>query len=99
MAVNKSKYDLIRAPLVTEKSTILGEQSKYVFKVAPAADKASVKKAIEEIFEVKVKSVNVMNQNGKTKKFKGRVGRRADMKKAIVTLEKDQTIDLAGGIK
>lgn len=99
MRANKSKYDLIRSPIVTEKSTILGEQVKYVFEIAPAANKSSVKKAIEEIFDVKVKSVNTLNQVGKEKRFKGRVGRRSDKKKAIVTLEKDCTIDLAGGIK
>lgn len=99
MRVNKSKYDLIKSPIITEKSTILGEQVKYVFEVAPAADKPSVKKAIEEIFSVKVKSVNVLNQKGKTKRFRGFMGRRSDVKKAVVTLEKDHTIDLAGGVK
>ena len=93
MRANKSKYDLIRSPIITEKSTILGEQVKYVFEIAPAANKSSVKKAIEEIFDVKVKSVNTLNQVGKEKRFKGRVGRRSDKKKAIVTLEKDCTID------
>lgn len=95
----KSKYDLIKKPLITEKSTILSEQGKYVFEVAPAATKPSVKAAIEKIFEVKVKSVNILNQQGKVKRFRGRVGQRSDAKKAMVTLEKDQTIDLAGGIK
>ena len=95
----KVKYDLIRKPLITEKSTILGEQNKHVFEVAPAANKGSIKKAIEEIFDVKVKSVNILNQKGKVKRFKGIIGRRSDVKKAIVTLETDHTIDLAGGIK
>lgn len=99
MKTSKSKYDLIRSPVVTEKSTILGEQAQYVFEIAPAADKLSVRKAIETIFEVKVKAVNILNQKGKVKKFKGRMGRRSDVKKAIVTLEKDHSIDLAGGIK
>jgi len=97
--ITKSKYDLIRTPVITEKSTILGEQGKYVFDISPAADKSSVKKSIEEIFAVKVKSVNILNRKGKTKKFKGTIGRRSDAKKAIVTLEKDHSIDLAGGIK
>jgi large subunit ribosomal protein L23 len=97
--IAKNKYDLIRTPLITEKSTILSEFGKYVFEVSPRADKSSVKKAIEEIFTVKVKTVNILNQKGKVKKFRGFLGRRADSKKAIVTLEKDQTIDLAGGIK
>ena len=99
MRANKSKYDLIRSPIVTEKSTILGEYAKYVFEVAPLATKPLVKKAIEAIFEVKVKAVNILNQNGKVKRFKGRIGCRSDKKKAIVTLEKDHSIDLAGGIK
>ena len=97
--ITKSKYDLIRTPIVTENSTILGEQRKYVFDISPFADKSSVKKSIEEIFDVKVKSVNILNRKGKTKKFKGTIGRRSDAKKAIVTLEKDYSIDLAGGIK
>ena len=94
-----SKYDLIRKPVITEKSTILGEQGKYVFEVAKTASKGLIKKAIEEIFTVKVKSVNVLNQKGKAKVFKGTHGRRSDIKKAIVTLEKDSSIDFAGGIK
>lgn len=98
MIANKSKYDLIKKPVVTEKSTILGEQLKYVFEVSVAATKPSVKKAIEEIFAVKVKSVNIINQQGKVKRFKGRIGRRSDTKKAVVTLQKDHMIDLAGGI-
>ncbi|PCJ26951.1 MAG: 50S ribosomal protein L23 [Rickettsiales bacterium] len=93
------KYDLIRRPIITEKSTIAGEQGKYVFEIAANADKPSVKRSIEAIFEVKVKSVNILNQNGKVKRFKGTMGRRSDVKKAIVTLEKDHTIDLAGGMK
>ena len=97
--VAKNKYDLIKTPIITEKSTILGELGKYVFEVSPRASKSSVKKAIEEIFGTKVVSVNILNQKGKVKKFRGFLGRRADTKKAVVTLEKDQTIDLAGGIK
>ncbi len=93
----KNKYDLIKTPLVTEKTTTFGEQGKYAFKVAPDANKFSVKKAIEEIFEIKVKSVNIFRQKGKVKRFKGTVGRRPNMKKAIVTLEKNHSIDLATG--
>ena len=95
----KIKYDLIRKPIITEKSTILGEYGKYVFEVSPNSNKISIKKAIEEIFGVKVKAVNVLNQKGKVKRFRGVIGRRSDVKKAIVTLEKDHTIDLAGGVK
>lgn len=95
----KNKYDLIKAPIITEKSTVLGEFGKYVFEVSPRASKPSVKKAIEEIFGVKVVSVNILNQKGKVKKFRGFLGRRSDTKKAFVTIEKDQTIDLTGGVK
>jgi len=94
-----SKYDLIRSPIITEKSTILGESRKYVFEVAQYATKPGVKSAIEAIFSVEVKDVNMLNQKGKVKRFKGRIGRRSDMKKAIVTLKVDNVIDLAGGIK
>ena len=94
-----SKYDLVRSPIITEKSTFLGEIGKYVFEVARNAEKASIKKAVEEIFLVKVKSVNVLNQKGKEKKFKGVLGRRSDIKKALVTLEKKYTIDFTGGGK
>lgn len=93
------KYEIIKRPLITEKSTSLGEDKKYVFEVSGDSYKASIKKAIEQIFEVKVKSVNIINIKGKTKRFKGREGRRSDLRKAIVTLEKDYNIDLAGGIK
>ena len=94
-----NKYDLIRKPIITEKSTLLGEAGKYIFEVARNAEKNSVKKAIEEIFAVKVKSVNILNQNGKKKRFKGVIGYRSSFKKAIITLEKDSTIDLTGGSK
>lgn len=97
--MSANKYDLIRKPIITEKSTTLGEFGKYVFEVARNAEKVSVKKAIEEIFAVKVKSVNILNQKGKEKKFKGVIGRRSDVKKAMVTLEKDYTIDFTGGGK
>ena len=97
MSINK--YDLIRNPIITEKSTFLGEFGKYIFEVARNAEKASIKKAVEEIFAVKVKAVNVLNQKGKEKRFKGVTGRRSDVKKAMVTLEKDYTIDLTGGGK
>lgn len=95
----KSQYDLIHKPLITEKTTILSEQNKYVFKVATCASKPLIKKAVEAIFEVKVKSVNMINQKGKVKKFKGTLGRRSDIKKAIVTLENGYNIDFTGGVK
>lgn len=97
--MSTNKYDLIRRPVITEKSTLLGEQNKYVFEVTAAAGKFLVKRAIEEIFAVKVKSVNIANRQGKMKRFKGVMGQRSDVKRAVVTLEKDYSIDFAGGIK
>ena len=99
MKVYKHYYDLIRKPIVTEKTTILGEQNKFTFEVASSAEKPTIKAAIEKIFAVKVKKVNILNVKGKNKRFKGVKGRQSDMKKAIVTLEKDHTIDLTGGVK
>lgn len=92
-------YDLIRSPIITEKTTNLSEQNKFTFEVSIEAKKPLVKQAIEKIFAVKVKKVNILNVKGKTKRFKGRTGRQSDVKKAIVTLEKEYTIDFAGGIK
>ncbi|HJD56430.1 MAG TPA: 50S ribosomal protein L23 [Rickettsia endosymbiont of Pyrocoelia pectoralis] len=92
-------YDLIRRPIVTEKTTLLSEQNKYSFYVDKSAEKLTVKKAIEEIFKVKVKKVNILNVKGKKKRFKGIIGQQINRKKAVVTLEKDHTIDFAGGIK
>ncbi|WP_341763934.1 50S ribosomal protein L23 [Candidatus Tisiphia endosymbiont of Beris chalybata] len=92
-------YDLIRAPIVTEKSTALSEQNKFTFHVAASAKKATIKIAIEKIFQVKVKKVNIMNVKGKNKRFKGIQGKQSDKKKAIVTLEKDYVIDFTGGMR
>lgn len=96
---NYNLYDVIRNPIITEKTTMMSEYRKYTFKVVPDADKSLVKKAVEVIFGVKVQKVNMLNVKGKTKRFKGVMGKQSDMKKAIVTLEKDQVIDLAGGVK
>jgi len=94
-----SSYDIVRYPVVTEKSTVLAESNKYVFEVSSDATKSGVSKAIEEIFSVKVSKVNIINTLGKSKRFKGKMGKRSDVKKAIVTLEKDHTIDFTGGVK
>ncbi len=91
-------YEVIRAPHVTEKATLGSQYSQVTFKVADWATKPQVKQAVEALFDVKVKRVNTINQNGKTKRFKGTIGRRPDMKKAIVTLEEGQTIDVGTGI-
>ncbi len=97
--MNENLYDVIRRPIITEKSTIIAEAGKYVFEVAAYANKESTKKAVEKLFSVKVNKVNVMNVNGKSKKFKGVKGFRSGYKKAIVTLEEGNSIDFSGGIK
>lgn len=84
----KNAYKIIISPLITEKNNDLAAQGKYIFKVDPRAEKIEIGRAVEELFDVKVKSVNVMNYNGKPKRA-GRsmkIGRRADWKKAVVTL-------------
>ena len=92
-------YDIIKSPLVTEKTAMLGEQNKYVFEVAKYATKPLVKKVVEAIFKVAVTKVNMLTIPGKVKRFKGTIGRQSDVKKAIVTLAKDYVIDLTGGVK
>ncbi|MGY0503658.1 50S ribosomal protein L23 [Luteimonas sp. e5] len=88
-------YEVIRAPRVSEKTARLQEVSnQYVFEVATTASKADVKAAIEQIFEVKVESVNVVNVKGKNKAFRSRMGRRGDWRKAYVKLAEGQTIDV-----
>ncbi len=91
-------YDVIRAPLVNEKATLLSEQNKVSFRVSEFATKTDVKKAVEELFKVKVKAVNVLNTKAKTKRFKGFEGQRSSFKKAIVTLEQGQKIDVMAGV-
>ena len=91
-------YDIIRRPIVTEKSSFATEAGKYIFEVDVDTDKTAVSKAVERIFNVKVVSVNIINVKGKTKFFRGTKGSRKDHKKAIVTLEKGQSIDFSVGI-
>ena len=91
-------YDIVLAPHITEKSTMLSEANAVVFKVAPTASKPEIKAAIEALFNVKVTNVNTMMTKGKTKRWKGKPYQRSDMKKAIVTLAEGQTIDVTSGI-
>ncbi len=91
-------YDVILAPVVTEKSTRVSEHNQVVFKVRMEASKPDIKAAVEGIFGVKVLAVNTLVQKGKMKRFKGRVGFRSDAKKAIVTLAEGQNIDVTTGI-
>lgn len=91
-------YDIIRAPVITEKSTEASEHNQVVFHVADTASKPEIKTAVEMLFGVKVKAVNTLNRKGKIKRFRGRIGRQADMKKAVVTLEDGQAIDVTTGL-
>ena len=94
----EAMYEIIRNPMVTEKATALSEKGQVVFRVAPDATKPEIKAAVEGLFGVKVLSVNTLVQKGKTKRFKGRPGRRSDVKKAFVRLAAGQSIDLSTGL-
>jgi large subunit ribosomal protein L23 len=97
--MNKERmYNVILAPVITEKSTMGGEYSQVTFRVANDSTKPEIKQAVEALFDVKVKAVNTLNQKGKVKRFRGRLGKRNDVKKAIVTLEEGQMIDVTTGI-
>jgi large subunit ribosomal protein L23 len=89
----EAMYQIIRAPLITEKMTILSESNQVGFKVAIDATKLEIAAAVEALFNVKVTAVNTLIQKGKSKRFRGRPGQRSDMKKAIVTLAPGQAID------
>ena len=91
-------YEVIRAPMVTEKSTLASEHNQVVFRVPLDATKPEIKASVEGLFKVKVKAVNTLRQKGKTKRFRGRPGRRSDIKKAYVTLEEGHSIDVTTGI-
>jgi large subunit ribosomal protein L23 len=93
-----TNYDVIRSPIVTEKSTMASEHGQVVFEVAIDATKPQIKEAIEALFSVKVKSVNTLVRKGKVKRFRQELGTRKDVKKAIVTLVDGQTIDISTGI-
>ena len=98
MAATARHYDTILAPHITEKATLLSEQNKVVFKVALDATKDEIAAAVEELFKVNVLKVNTVVTKGKTKRFRGVVGRRSDVKKAIVTLAAGQSIDVTTGL-
>ena len=97
-AVDIRHYDVVLAPHITEKSTMLSEYNAVVFKVAGGASKPEIKAAVEALFNVSVTNVNTMVTKGKTKKWKGTPYKRSDVKKAIVTLAEGQTIDITSGI-
>ena len=91
-------YDVIVSPVITEKATTASEQNKVVFNVAKTATKPAIKEAVEKPFDVKVKSVNTLVRKGKVKIFRGRRGVQSDVKRAVVTLEEGQKIDITTGL-
>ena len=98
MAAGERHYDVILAPVITEKATLLSEQNKVVFRVAMDSTKDEISAAVEELFKVEVIKVNTLITKGKTKRFRGRNGQRSDVKKAIVTLADGQSIDVTTGL-
>ncbi|MGQ9369682.1 50S ribosomal protein L23 [Azospirillum sp. ST 5-10] len=98
-AVSRERmYDLILAPVITEKSTLGSEHNKVTFRVPLSATKPEIKAAVEGLFNVQVKAVNTLITKGKTKRFRGTIGRRSDVKKAVVTLVEGHKIDVTTGI-
>ena len=91
-------YDLVEKPVITEKATMLSNNSQVVFFVPMNTDKNILKTTIENLFKVNVKKINIIISKGKTKRFKGKVGKRKNLKKAIISLEKGQKIDITTGI-
>lgn len=96
--ISARHYDTLIAPVITEKSTLLSEQNKVVFKVPLDASKVQVKEAVEALFKVRVVAVNTVVSKGKTKRFRGIPGKRSDVKKAIVTLADGYSIDVTTGL-
>jgi large subunit ribosomal protein L23 len=91
-------YDVILSPVITEKSSRVSEHNQVTFRVPLDATKPDIKAAVEGLFKVKVTAVNTLIQKGKTKRFRGIMGRRSDFKKAVVTLAQGQSIDIATGV-
>ena len=98
MSAAANHYDVIRKPLITEKTTTASENGAVVFEVAIDSNKPMIKEAVEALFGVKVKAVNTSITKGKSKRFRGQMGRRKDVKKAYVTLEEGNTIDVTTGL-
>ena len=98
MSVKPELYDVVVKPIITEKATLVAEGNAYVFQVAKDANKPLIKEAVEALFNVKVKAVNTTIAKGKVKRFRGRPGVRSDVKKAYVTLEEGNAIDVATGL-
>ena len=98
MSMDPRHYDVIVSPVITEKATAQSEQNKVIFRVSKTATKPQIKAAVEKLFDVKVTAVNTLVTKGKTKVFRGRLGTRSDVKKAVVTLADGQKIDVTTGL-
>ena len=98
MSAKPEHYDVIRKPIITEKTTMASENGAVVFEVAIDSNKPSIKEAVESLFDVKVKAVNTTITKGKSKRFRGMLGKLRDVKKAYVTLEEGNTIDVTTGL-
>jgi large subunit ribosomal protein L23 len=98
MTAKPEHYDVIRKPVITEKATMASEANAVVFEVSIDSNKPQIKEAVENLFGVKVKAINTTITKGKVKKFRGRPGRRKDVKKAYVTLEDGNAIDVTTGL-
>ncbi|ABE62369.1 LSU ribosomal protein L23P [Nitrobacter hamburgensis X14] len=98
MTIDAKHYDVIVAPVITEKATMASEYNKVVFKVTRKATKPQIKEAVEKLFDVKVKSVNTLVRKGKAKVFRGSFGSQSDSKRAVVTLEEGHRIDVTTGL-
>ena len=98
MSAKPEHYDVIRKPIITEKTTMASENGAVVFEVAIDSNKSTIKEAVESLFDVKVKAVNTTITKGKAKRFRGMLGKRKDVKKAYVTLEEGNTIDVSTGL-
>jgi large subunit ribosomal protein L23 len=96
--VKPHNYDTLVSPIITEKSTLVAEENKIIFRVRIEATKPEIKEAVETLFKVDVTKVNTILVKGKTKRFKGQLGRRSDYKKAIVTLKDGQSVDITTGL-
>lgn len=98
MSTKAAQYDVIRKPIITEKATMVSENGAVVFEVAIDSNKPQIKEAVESLFGVKVKAVNTTITKGKAKRFRGHLGKRKDVKKAYVSLEEGNTIDVSTGL-
>ncbi len=96
--VKTHNYDTLLSPVITEKSTLVAEENKIIFKVRLSATKPEIKEAVENLFKVDVTQVNTIVVKGKTKRFRGVLGHRSDFKKAIVTLKDGQSVDITTGL-